>query len=98
MKKLILELRKEYDRVLFDSCPVLGLADASILSSHVDGVLLILGANEVDGRAAQRTKESLEKVKAHVVGIILNKVEPGDGGYGKYYYYRHSDEVTGQAA
>ncbi|MCK4418853.1 CpsD/CapB family tyrosine-protein kinase, partial [Candidatus Aerophobetes bacterium] len=76
MKKLISELQKEYDRVLFDSSPVLGVADPSILSSNVDGVLLVLGAGEVDRRTAQRAKESLEKVKAHILGLVLNKAKP----------------------
>ena len=92
MKKLILELQKEYDRVLFDSSPLLGIADASILSSNVDGILLVLAANEVDGQAAQKAKESLEKVKAHIVGLVLNKVRPEHSGYGKYYYYYYSHE------
>jgi len=93
MKKLISELQKEYDYVLFDSSPVLGTADVSILSSNVDGILLVLGAGEVDGQAAQKAKESLEKVKAHILGLVLNKVKPEPGGYyGKYYYHYYSDE------
>ena len=96
MRKLILELQKQYDRLLFDSSPLLGIADASILSSNVDGVLLVLGANEVDRQAAQKAKESLEKVKAHVLGLVLNKVDPQHSGYGKYYYYYYysHDEET----
>ena len=92
MKNLISELQKEYDRVLFDSPPLLGVADPSILSSNVDGVLLVLGANEVDGQAAQKAKELLEKVKAHILGLVLNKVEPERSGYGRYYYYYSHEE------
>jgi tyrosine-protein kinase Etk/Wzc len=94
MKKLILflEVRKEYDRVLFDSPPLLGVADVPILSSNVNGILLVLGANEVDRQAAQKAKESLAKVKAHILGIILTKVKPGGSGYGEYYYHYYSSE------
>ena len=94
MKKLILflEVQKEYDRVLFDSSPLLGVADAPILSSNVDGILLVLAANEVDRRAAQKAKESLAKVKAHILGIILTKVKPQHRGYGEYYYHYYSNE------
>jgi len=94
MKKLILflEVRKEYDRVLFDSPPLLGVVDAPILSSNVDGILLVLGANEVDGQAAQKAQESLTKAKAHILGIILTKVKPEHRGYGEYYYHYYSDE------
>jgi tyrosine-protein kinase Etk/Wzc len=81
MKKLILEFQKKYDYVLFDSSPLLGTADASILSSNVDGILLVLGTGEVGRQAAQKAKESLEKVKAHILGLVLNKVKPESGGY-----------------
>jgi len=92
MKKLILEVQKEYDRVLFDCSPLLGVADAPILSSNVDGILLVLGANEVDRQAAQKAKESLAKVKAHILGVVFNKVKPEPQGYGKYYYHYYSEE------
>ena len=94
MKKLILflEVQKKYDRVLFDSSPLLGVADASILSPNVDGILLVLAVNEVDRQAAQKAKESLQKVKARILGAILNKVRPEYSGYGKYYYYYYSGD------
>jgi len=87
MKELILEIQKEYDKVLFDCPPLLGLADATILSTNVDGVLLVVGANEVDRQAVQKAKETLAKVRARILGVILNKVEPEHSGYGKYYYH-----------
>jgi tyrosine-protein kinase Etk/Wzc len=96
MKELISEIQKEYDKVLFDCPPVLGLADAPILSTNVDGVLLVAGASEVDRQAVQKAKESLEKVRAHILGVILNKVEPEHSGYGRYYYYRSGDEKETQ--
>ena len=88
MKKLIDKLREEYDRILFDLPPVLGISDTSILSSNVDGILFVLGANEVDRKAVQKAKESLEKVKAHILGLVLNKVKFEHHGYGSYHYYR----------
>jgi len=91
MKELVSETQKEYDKVLFDCPPVLGLADAPILSTNVDGVLLVVGANEVERDAVQKAKESLEKVRARILGVILNKVEPEHSGYGEYYYYYSDD-------
>ena len=90
MKELIVELQKNYDRVVFDCPPVLGLADVPILSTNVDGVLLVVGANEVDREAIQKAKESLEKVRAPIVGVILNKVGPEQSVYGRYYYHYYS--------
>jgi len=92
MKELLLEIQKEYDKVLLDCPALIGLADVPILSTNVDGVLLVVGANEVDRQAVQKAKESLAKVKACILGVILNKVEPEHSGYGEYYYYRSGDE------
>jgi len=92
MKELISEIQKDYDRVLFDCPPVLGLADAPILSTNVDGVLLVVGANEVDRETIQKAKESLEKVRVPIVGVILNKVGREQSVYGRYYYHYYSDE------
>lgn len=92
MKELISEIQKDYDRVLFDCPPVLGLADAPILSTNVDGVLLVVGASEVDREAIQKAKESLEKVRVPIVGVILNKVGREHSVYGRYYYHYYSDE------
>jgi len=87
MKNLILKLQEEYDKILFDLPPTLGMADAPILSSNVDGVLLVISANEVDRDVVLKAKESLEKVKARILGTILNKVRFERHGYGSYYYH-----------
>ena len=63
-----------------------------LVASIVDGIPLVLGVNEVDRQAAQKAKESLTKVKAHILGVVLNKVKPGRSGYGKYYYQYSDDE------
>jgi len=47
----------------------------------------VVGANEVDRQAVQKAKETLAKVRARILGVILNKVEPEHSGYGKYYYH-----------
>jgi len=60
---------------VFDLPPILGISDVSALSSNVDGILFVLGANEVDREAVQKAKESLEKVKAPILGLVLNKVK-----------------------
>jgi len=62
MKKLILKFEKEYNRVLLDSSPLLGISDASILSSNIDGVLLVLAANEID----RQTDKQPKKRKSHL--------------------------------
>lgn len=87
MKELISKLEGEYDKVIFDTPPSVTLTDASVLSTSVEGTLLVLGINEVEREAAQRAKEGLEKVKANILGVVLNKLVLKRGGYGSYYYY-----------
>jgi len=87
MKELISKLAEDYDKVIFDTPPSITLTDAPVLSTSVEGTLLLLGAGEVEEEMALRTKEALEKVKANILGAVLNKIVLERRGYGNYYYY-----------
>lgn len=91
MKNFIQEINSMYDIVLFDSPPVNSVADASILSTAVDGVVLVIAANSTEREAVLVAKQQLEKVKARILGVVLNKVEQKSGGYYYYYYYYGED-------
>lgn len=86
------------DYVLLDSPPVLSMADASILAQKVDGVLMVVEMGKTRTDVFRRAVAALERVKAHVTGIVLNKVVSQPGGYYyDYYYYssRYSEDQTG---
>lgn len=91
MKKFIEEACSIYDMVLFDSPPVNSVADASILSASMDGVILVVEAGSTEREAAMVAKQQLEKVNARILGVVLNKVEQKSGGYYYYYYYYGED-------
>ena len=74
-----------YDRVIFDSPPVNAVADPLVLSTHVDGVLVVFRASETPRALAQRALRTLKAVKAHVLGAVLNDVDSGHSKYGYYY-------------
>ena len=95
MKELIKELQEQADFVIFDSPPVIAVTDALVLATQVDGVVLILNFGEVSREAAKQTKELLEKVKAKVLGAVLNKIDMEKEGqyYPYYYYYYYGDET-----
>jgi capsular exopolysaccharide synthesis family protein len=82
------------DLVLVDSPPVLGLADASILASRVDGVLLVVDAHRVARRSLSHAADQIRKAGGRIVGIVMNAVEPreGYGYYYQYYYYRYAQD------
>jgi len=82
----LMELMQQYaDVVVFDSPPVMAVADAAILASRLDGVLLVVDAGSTRRGAARQSKEALEAVGAHLLGVVLNRLSSSHGGY--YYYY-----------
>jgi Mrp family chromosome partitioning ATPase/uncharacterized protein involved in exopolysaccharide biosynthesis len=86
MRVLLQELAKSFDLVVLDTPPVLATADAGILGSLADGVLLVVRAGQTDRIAAKRAHQQLVNVGARVVGTVLN--DPGGevSQYGDYYY------------
>jgi Mrp family chromosome partitioning ATPase len=69
--------------VLFDTPPVIAVTDAAVLATRVDGVLLVFQSGRTSRDRARRTREVLEKVKANIVGVVLNGAEL-EQGYGYY--------------
>jgi len=93
MKELLKELQEQADFVIFDSPPVIAVTDALVLATQVDGVVLILNFGEVPRELAKQTKQLLEKVKANILGVVLNKIDmEKEAQYYPYYYYYYGDE------
>ncbi len=88
-----------YDMILIDSPPVNVVADPLMLSSLVDGVLVIIEANATSRSLVARTRDLLMEVNANVLGAVVNKLNVRRAGYGYYYYdygyYGDRDEPTG---
>jgi capsular exopolysaccharide synthesis family protein len=84
MEALIVRLRESADIVLFDTPPVIAVTDAAVLATRVDGAILVLQAGKTRRDRAREARNLLDKVKAHVVGVVLNdaKIEQGYGYYG----------------
>ena len=87
MSEFIESIKDEYDYIFIDSPPVGVVSDASIISAYSDGVIFVVGANEVDSNLAKIAKERLDNVKANIVGVILNKFKTDTNSeYYNYYY------------
>ncbi len=86
MKQCIGELKKRFDVVLFDSPPIMAVTDAAVISSEVDGVILVVKAGQTDRNAVQRSFEILRNIPNRILGALLNVVNV-EGIYGSYYYY-----------
>jgi len=90
MKQGLSLLDEYFDHIVIDSPPVLSVTDARIVSTVVDGVVLVVKGGETPKEAVLRTKRLLQEVHAHVIGTLLNNVDVHSADYhyySKYYYY-----------
>ncbi len=87
-KSMMDALGEKFDHIILDSPPVLGFADSLILSSMVDGVILVVLGGKTPRETLQRAKEVLYQVNAKILGVVINRVDIQRGNYG-YYYYRY---------
>ena len=94
MDSLLEGLAERYDYIIVDSPPVLGLADPVVLSTKVQGVVLVCAAGYASKNAVREAVKRLRSVQAPLVGVVLNRIEPDSSEYGYYnrYYYNYRDD------
>ena len=85
MPALIREASKEYKFVVVDSPPLLNLADSRILSTLVDGVILVVGGGITPRELVHRAYLSARDAGSHVLGATINFVDTRIGYYSSYY-------------
>jgi capsular exopolysaccharide synthesis family protein len=81
----LLKLSETFDIVVIDSPPVLPVADALVLSRHVDAAVLLATADGTSRRKLSRAVEALQQVEAPLRGLVLNSVGAHEGD--EYGYY-----------
>lgn len=81
MRQLISEMTAEYDEVLFDGSPAMVVADACVLSTQVDGVILVIRAGENSSGIVAKSVDQLNRIGAHIIGAVLQGVRTTAGGY-----------------
>ena len=87
MKDIIGSIKDEYDTIILDTPPLAVASDAAILSRDVDGVVVVVGYDQVAERELKFTKEMLDNAGANIYGFIVNGVEKKAMSYGNYGYY-----------
>jgi capsular exopolysaccharide synthesis family protein len=90
VRELLLEAQEKYDLILIDTPPVLAAADASILASMVDGVILLIRVGVTTKSAAKTAQERLRLVGARILGTVLNDPKEMLESSEEYYYYDYS--------
>jgi len=100
MSKIIAMSARAFDHIIIDTAPVLGLADAMVLSRLVDGVILVASAGETPKDSIKSSIKRMTQVRAPVLGMVLNSVDlesPDYAYYSSYYYNYESDEDAEQS-
>ena len=97
MRRLLGLLSERFSHIIIDSPPAISFTDASILSTMVDGVMLVVHAGRSSRAVVRRAKQQLLDVGAHIFGVVLNnvKVESNDYYYSGYYSNYYSTDTEG---
>jgi len=97
LTQLLRELSETYDVVILDSPPVLGLADAPLMSAIVDGVMLVVQSDRSRRGSLRASLRRLRAMQPNVLGAVLTMFDASKSGnrYSEYYgynYYRYTPE------
>lgn len=85
-KKIIKDLRENFDRIIFDGVPVNGLPDSLIMANLVDRVILVTAVGYTSIDELNESKKALQKIDAKIAGVVVNKTNPTKRGrYSNYY-------------
>ncbi|HMD83445.1 MAG TPA: polysaccharide biosynthesis tyrosine autokinase [Terriglobia bacterium] len=87
MEALLKRVREDFDHIILDSPPILPITDATILSSIVDGVIMIVECERTTRAALSRACRIIEHAGGRIIGTVLNKVDVKRDGYYGYRYY-----------
>jgi polysaccharide biosynthesis transport protein len=91
MVDLIEDVKNRFDIVFFDSPPILGVSDASVLSSAVDLTIIVVQHRRFPRAMLQRVKQAILNVGGNILGVVLNNVDVRHDQHYQYYtsYYNY---------
>jgi succinoglycan biosynthesis transport protein ExoP len=98
MRTLLREVAREFTFVIVDSPPLLNLADSRVLSTLVDGVVLVVKGGETPRDVVRRAQTSIRDVGANIIGLVLNNLDirTNEYGYDNYYGYSYGHREDGE--
>ena len=85
MDNLLKLLSKRYDIIILDSPPIGVVTDAQVLSTKVDGTIMVIMAEKTKSKRVDEAINSLKNVNSNIIGLVLNGVKNLDDIYQKYY-------------
>ena len=97
MRRLLAVLEAHFDHIVIDSPPIASFTDGVLISTMVDGVLLVVHGGRSSRNVVRRTRQVLQEVGAKIFGVVLNNVTlSSKDDYYKYYYQHYNYYKTGQ--
>jgi Mrp family chromosome partitioning ATPase len=89
MKNLLQTLSANFDHIVIDSPPIANITDGVLLSTLVDGVVLVVHGGHSSRDLVKRARQLLRGVGARIFGVVLNNVKVYEPGYYYNGYYRN---------
>jgi len=89
LKELMTYAAEHFDRVIYDTPPVIAVTDSAILARLADGVIFSVHGGQSHRDVIKRGIETLSKVGSHIFGVVLNNVNIYRASYYDYYYYNY---------
>lgn len=89
MRDLVTRFQESFDLVIFDTPPLLGLADARLLAAHTDGIVMVVGLGRTDRSVLTQVLYGLKTSRARVLGLIANGVKSYTTSGSYDYYHRY---------
>jgi capsular exopolysaccharide synthesis family protein len=93
-RRLVDQLKLMADVIVFDSPPLLAAADGAILSSIMDGTVLVVEAGKTKKAAASRAHNILQLARARILGVVYNRMSGSSDGSYYYYNYKYTSELA----
>jgi succinoglycan biosynthesis transport protein ExoP len=87
MRNLLEGACKSFKYIIIDSPPITSFTDGVLISSLVDGVLLVVHGGRTSRQVVKRTRQMLQEIGARIIGVVLNKIDLRS----QEYYYYHQD-------
>ena len=87
MLELLSAWREQYDHVIIDCAPVLGMTDSVVLATMADAVVLICRSGQTRYQSLRRTRDLLGSVHARLAGVVVNGLDTNSESHYNYYGY-----------
>ncbi|MTJ47971.1 CpsD/CapB family tyrosine-protein kinase [Dolichospermum sp. UHCC 0259] len=92
MKQMMEYFHQNFDLVIYDVPPMLGLVDVRLLAPYTDGLMLVVRVGQTDKSALNQVEENLKIAPINLLGLVINGDKTRLPGY-NYYYSNHREAV-----